>query len=179
MFTSPVRAAAGVAVVSVLLAIPGTAQDTTPVATARYKAVIKVACVGDSITQGHGVPGGMAWPDQLARMLGEKWTVGNFGISGTTLMKSGDKPYQNEEAFKNAKSFNPDVVVIMLGTNDTKPGNWKDKARFEADYQDLLQQFAQLPGKPKTYLCYPARVVGDGNWGINEAGVQEEIPIIA
>ena len=109
---------------------------TPPKADATAQKVRKIACVGDSITQGVGAKAGMSWPDQLGKMLGEKWEVKNFGVSGTTLLNNGDSPYQRTGAFKNAKDFNPDGVVIILGTNDTKPQNWKNKKNFEDDYKD-------------------------------------------
>jgi len=160
------------------LALPGAAvgQDGSPVNVANYKAPIKVACVGDSITQGVGAAGGMAWPDQLGKLLGEKWDVKNFGVSGTTLLQSGDNPYQKQAAFKNAKDFTPDVVVIVLGTNDTKPQNWKNKKHFVADYTDLINQFAKLSSKPRVFICYPPYIAQDGNFGINEAATKEEMP---
>ena len=49
-------------------------------------------------------------------------------------MNSGNKPYQKSKQFRAALSSNPDVVVIMLGTNDTKPANWKNSADdYEVD----------------------------------------------
>src|SRR4051812_11154381 len=88
---------------------------------------IKVACVGDSITAGAGVqdPGHNAYPVVLQRLLGDKYEVKNFGVSGTTLLKKGDSPYWNQKAFKAATAFAPDIVIIKLGTNDTKAQNWK------------------------------------------------------
>lgn len=138
----------------------------------------RIACVGDSITQGVGAGRGMAWPAQLGKMLGEKWEIGNFGVSGTTLLNSGDHPYQKTDAFLKAKEFKPDGVVILLGTNDTKAQNWKNKESFEADYKDLIQQFAALPSKPKIFICYPPYIAKNGNFGISEANTKEEIPLI-
>lgn len=138
----------------------------------------RVACVGDSITAGVGAAKENSYPAQLGRMLGEHWTVRNFGVSGSTLLNHGDRPYQQQKAFTNALEMKPDVVVIMLGTNDTKPRNWKFKDEFVTDYKSLISQFAQLPSKPKIYVCDPAFVPGKGNFGINEAGVVEEIPMI-
>ncbi len=140
----------------------------------------KVACVGDSITAGVGTknPGNDAYPAQLAKMLGDKYDVHNFGVSGATLLNRGDKPYQKEGAFHQALDLKPDVVVIMLGTNDTKPQNWKFKDEYTADYKDLVRQFAALPSKPKIYVCYPVDVPGAGNYGINDAGLTEEMPMI-
>jgi len=140
--------------------------------------VIKLACVGDSITQGEGTAYGMSWPNQIAKMLGAKWKVKNFGMGGTTLLNSGDHPYQGKNVFKYAKEFNPDVVVIMLGTNDTKNHNWKNKAKFEGDYIDLIIQFATLPSKPRIFICYPPYVAGDLYDGTSESKIEKEIPMI-
>ena len=157
----------------VVLALPMGAAGQ--VATKKMR---RVACVGDSITQGVGAASGMAWPAQLGKMLGAKWEVGNFGVSGTTLLKNGDSPYQNQDAFKKAKEFKPDEVVIILGTNDTKSQNWQKKDSFEADYKDLIKQFAELPSKPKIFICYPPYISKDGNFGINEANTKDEMPMI-
>lgn len=156
-----------------LLALVSVAQS------ADAPAVTKVACVGDSITQGAGTKGkGMSYPDQLQALLGDKFKVGNFGVSGRTLLKKGDFPYTKEKRYQDALQFAPNIVVIMLGTNDTKPQNWKHEADFEADYKDLVKSFQKLASKPKVFLCRPVPVPGTGNYGINEANVQKEIPRI-
>ena len=64
-------------------------------------------------------------------MLGGKWQVRNFGVSGATMLEKGDKPYWSQQAYKDALEFEPHVVVIKLGTNDTKPQNWKFKNWFK------------------------------------------------
>jgi len=66
-------------------------------------------------------------------------------------------------------------VVIMLGTNDTKPQNWKFESEFAGDYQELVKSFQALESKPKIFICRPCPVPEPGNFGINEAGVKEEI----
>ncbi|HTJ79375.1 MAG TPA: GDSL-type esterase/lipase family protein [Rariglobus sp.] len=141
---------------------------------------LRVACVGDSITAGVGASniGFESYPAQLGRMLGDGWKVGNFGNSGSTLLNQGDKPYQKQDSFTKALAFNPNVVVIMLGTNDTKPQNWKFKAQFVADYKDLIGKFKTLETKPRIFICHPPLVPGKGNYGINEEGVLAEIPLI-
>lgn len=153
---------------------------STPVLAEDVKTPVKIACVGDSIPAGVGTKdiSHDAYPAQLARLLGDKYDVHNFGVSGATLLNKGDKPYQKEPAFHQALDLKPDVVVIMLGTNDTKPQNWKFKDEFSADYKDLAGQFASLRGKPKIYVCYPVDVPGAGNFGINDAGLKEEMPMI-
>lgn len=55
----------------------------------RIDHAVRLACVGDSITFGAGVKprSTMAYPAQLGRMLGKKWEVGNFGVSGAANPK--------------------------------------------------------------------------------------------
>lgn len=157
---------------------PATPAQATPVPVQNFKEPIRVACVGDSITQGVGAGGGNSYPSQLGRMLGEKWKVGNFGVSGTTMLKKGDNPYFKQGAYANAQGFKPNVVIIMLGTNDTKPQNWKHKDDYAADYREMAGTFLGLETKPLVYVCRPCPVIGAGNWGINEPNVQALIPVI-
>jgi acyl-CoA thioesterase-1 len=148
--------------------------------TTNAQGVTRIACVGDSITFGSGTmsPKVDSYPAQLGRMLGQSYAVSNFGVSATTLLKQGDHPYQKTGAMRRAVDSKPDVVVIMLGTNDTKPQNWKFKDQFVADYKDLIGRFKALESRPKVFICLPPFVPGEGNYGINEAGVQEQIPLV-
>lgn len=146
-----------------------------PIKPAHYKAPVKVACIGDSITQGDGAAPGKSYPSQLQALFGDAWKVQNYGVGGRTLLKQGDLPYWKENAYQEALKSEPDVVIIMLGTNDTKPQNWKFESEFVADYTELVKSFQALASKPRIYVCRPCPVPGEGNYGINEAGVKEEI----
>ena len=139
---------------------------------------IKVACVGDSITQGVGAQRGKSYPAQLQGLLGDGYQVGNFGVSARTLLKKGDFPYWNEKKYQDALAMEPAIVVIMLGTNDTKPQNWKFEPEFEADYRELVKSFQSLKSKPRVFVCRPVPAPGMGNYGINEENIQKEIPLI-
>jgi len=154
------------------------AADPTPTWPAPDSAPIRVACVGDSITQGAGTKPGKSYPSQLQAILGDKWQVKNFGVGGRTLLKKGDHPYWVEKAFKNAQDFKPNVVIIMLGTNDTKPQNWAHRDEFYADYKELVETFKNLPGKPRVFICLPCPVPEPGNYDITEKNVRLEIPWI-
>ncbi len=145
---------------------------------AKHDGPVKVACVGDSITQGAGAEKGKSYPSQLQEMLGDGWEVKNYGLGGRTLMDSGNSPYMKEKHYQAALASEPDAVIIMLGTNDTKPQNWDKKEDFVPDYTKLVKSFQDLPSKPKIWVCRPCPVPGKGNFGINEAGVQEQIPLI-
>ncbi len=140
------------------------------------EAPLRVACVGDSITFGAGVEqrDKNHYPKVLGELLGAKYEVRNFGRSGATLLKKGDLPYWTTGEFKAATAFNPDIVIIKLGTNDSKPQNWVHKADFAADARALAAHFAALPAKPRVYLCLPVPVY-ETKWGINEPVVKGEV----
>jgi len=145
-----------------------------------YAEPIRLACIGDSITFGYAIQDREtnSYPAQLGIMLGSRWDVRNFGVSGATLMKNGDRPYWNQDAYKKALEFNPDVVVIKLGTNDSKPTNWKYEDEFVDDYIDLIEQFQALDARPKIWICYPVPAYSD-RWSIsNEVITEEIIPLI-
>jgi len=136
----------------------------------------RVACVGDSITFGAAIRDrdNNSYPAQLAKMLGEKYEVKNFGRNAATMLKKGDLPYWNQPHFKNATDFAPNIVVIKLGTNDSKPQNWKFKEEYLADYAAMIDHFQGLPSKPKVFVCAPVPVAQD-RWGITEKVVAGEV----
>ena len=103
----------------------------------------------------------------------------NYGVNGATLLKKGDKPYWKLRAFEEATKFDPNVVIIKLGTNDTKPQNWgKAGDEYEADLRAMIAHFQKLSSKPSIYLCLPAPVY-QTRWGINEKTVKSAvIPVI-
>jgi lysophospholipase L1-like esterase len=146
-----------------------------PIDPAAYQAPVHVICIGDSITHGAGTKSGMAYPAQLKSLLGGAWRVSNFGVSGRTLLKKGDFPYWKEGVYQKALASNPDVVIIMLGTNDTKPQNWRHEAEFVSDYREFVKSFQALESKPRIFVCRPCPVPEPGNYGINETAVKEEI----
>lgn len=118
-----------------------------------------------------------SYPVLLDNILGTDYTVLNCGRSTTTLLKESNLPYWNMKEIHNVFVFEPDIITIKLGTNDTKPFNW-NASRFERDYRTLIDTLQTLPGPPRIYCCLPVPVFED-RWGINDstltAGV---IPII-
>ncbi|HTJ78681.1 MAG TPA: GDSL-type esterase/lipase family protein [Rariglobus sp.] len=133
-------------------------------------AATRIACVGDSITAGSGLKDARheAWPSVLGELLGPNYDVGNFGVSGATLLVHGNKPYWNEAAFPKADAFAPKIVIIALGTNDSKAANWDTRhGEFLADANALVDHFAKLPSKPQIWLCLPPPIFSHA-YGIDE-----------
>ena len=157
---------------------------------------VRVACIGNSITDGHGIDLATlnGYPAQLQRLLGSGYWVKNFGVSARTLLNEGDYPYMKETAWRDALAFHPDVVVIKLGTNDSKPQNWKHHEAFEADLRQMLTQLNPSLGKkatkrskkssatqtaqPRIYLCTPIPAI-KSTWEISDSVIVNGIiPII-
>lgn len=118
------------------------------------KEQIKVACIGDSITYGHGISGWKEnnYPAVLQKLLGEKYHVANFGSSGACVNPEGDQPYVNREVYQAALEYDADIIIFMMGTNDSKPENWTDTERFMKDYKELLGSFLEGKSEKKVYL---------------------------
>jgi len=141
--------------------------------------VLKIACIGDSITEGSGLawPSKTAYPVVLDSILGPKYDVLNCGRSATTLQRKGDFPFWICKEYSNVFAYKPNIITIKLGTNDTKPQNW-NAARYEVDYQLLIDTLKTIKTQPKIYLCLPAPVFKT-KWGINDSTVTlGVIPII-
>lgn len=154
------------------------AAADAPVKVADYQPPIRVACLGDSITHGVGAAAGWAFPDQLDRMLGADWDVRNFGHSGATVGREDKNSVWNQKEFKDALAFHPDVLVLLLGTNDSKPTNWAKKGDFPKFYKELVAEFQRLSSKPRVLCGTPPYVAKKGNFGINDPALLEEIPVI-
>lgn len=165
------------------------------------KTASRVACIGNSITDGMGIDMAerLGYPAQLQLLLGNDYDVKNYGVSARTMLRKGDYPYWNELAWRDAQAFikaggKDDIVIIKLGTNDSKPHNWKYAAEYEQDLQAMIDSLCPMvpvlnkrgkPTKkmtransPKIYLCTPIKSVSD-QWGISDKVIVEEIiPII-
>ncbi len=123
--------------------------------------VVRVACVGDSITEGTANPDHErnSWPRILGRMLEAeapgRFVVGNFGRSGATALRRGSRPYWGESVFAEGVAFAPDEVIVNLGTNDASVRNWADHgAEFEGDLRDLIETYLALEGPPRVWLSH-------------------------
>lgn len=99
----------------------------------------RVTCVGDSITSG-GACLQESYVNDLQDMLGSTYEVLNAGKSGCTMLKDGldnnGNPYScwDGDEFKAALESKPDIVTIMLGTNDAKFFNWEGIQQNTGDY---------------------------------------------
>ena len=159
-----------------------------------------VACVGNSITEGYGIWGDKKYPDHLQEMLGNDYTVSNFGVSSMTFagatIKGGNNnsSYWKTDKFKAALASSPDIVVIELGTNDSKYFTdkciWEgaerynylynqcEKSQLYSDYEALIDTFAHLPTSPEIFATLQP-YSNNCDWGIMDTAIVSQInPII-
>ena len=119
----------------------------------------KVACVGDSITWGFTIVnrGKYSYPAVLQQLLGEGFEVRNFGHNDAAARFDAETPYVSKKAYRDSLAWEPDIVLLMLGTNDTKPWNW-NPGIFREDYLRLVQSYLSLPSHPRVVLIAPIRI---------------------
>ena len=124
---------------------------------------IRVACVGDSLTAGTG------YPLDLWALLGSNYVVGNLGVGGTTVSLTSNSSYMDQAAFQVAEHFEPNIVIIMLGTNDANVNYSETNANFVNDYVQLIKVFESLASKPKIWIVEPPPVFN------NSAGISPQL----
>ena len=145
--------------------------------TSLWSVPVRIACIGDSITEGAGLsnPTRESYPAKLGSLLGTNYTVRNFGVSGRTLLKKGDYPYWKEAYFKASHDWQPDIVIIQLGTNDSKPINWRYSTNFVAEYEELIDSYANLTNHPRVIVCTPCPVYNRGAFTISPGVIATNI----
>lgn len=144
------------------------------------KRIIKVACVGNSITYGAGISNREknSYPAQLQYYLGDDYEVRNFGSNGATAQSDGDYPYVRTGVYGESKNFLPDIVLIKLGTNDTKPQNWKDEKHFMEEYQTLIDTYRSLDSHPQVILLTPVRCFLTEKNTISPRIIEEKVRLV-
>ena len=112
---------------------------------------LRLACVGDSITQGVGTlkPEEGSYPAQLQKLLGTGWAVQNFGVGGRTMLRKAD-PF--------------DFGQIWAA----------HQGEFVNDYVAAIKAFQALPSHPKVWVCLPPPAF-PGNWSITDDVIREGI----
>ncbi len=143
----------------------------------------RILCFGDSNTYGYDFETGRfddetRWTRRLGAMLGDGYAVIEEGLNGRTFIH--DDP--TEGGHKNGMKYLPpclmshnplDLVVIMLGTNDTKE-------RFGMNACTIAQCAQQMVLLAKQYALgrdgKPSRVLDEGRFSELLAAFWPELP---
>ena len=112
-----------------------------------YKEPLRIACCGDSITFGTCAAATVIdgysyakenffYPTVMQKLYGTDAVVGNFGYPGSYVGTSYNK-YLNSSVYTSLIEFDPDVIVLALGTNNASlmPSS---KDSFISNYRTML-----------------------------------------
>lgn len=124
---------------------------------------MNILCFGDSNTYGY-IPGGLGrynteqrYTGILQNILGYRFRVAEDGVCGRTAVFEKDSPGKRgiDCIGMAVKQNKPDILVVMLGTNDCK-------AKFNADAEKITDGMVQLINTAKfirpqlkVILCAP------------------------
>lgn len=139
---------------------------------------IKVAAVGDSLTYGYGLENREhdAYPSILAEMLGAHYQVHNFGLSGRSLLSTSDYPYLKEKSAQLSLQSEADIVIIMIGSNDSRPFIWNEQ-QFIAEYGNLVDRYTAMSSQPDVFLVVPPYVPTE-RFGLDNHVVKEKLQVL-
>ena len=119
----------------------------------------RVACIGDSLTWGFTLvdPWRESYPALLQELLGADFIVRNFGCNGASVRADSYTSYAETSAFRSSLTWEPDIVLMMLGSNDCVPQEW-DPVVFRRDYERIVASYRGLPSQPRLILIAPIRM---------------------
>lgn len=119
----------------------------------------RIACVGDSITWGFTIVNRRkySYPALLQQRLGAEYEVRNFGYNDAAARFDADTPYVKKHVYQESLAWNPDIVLLMLGSNDTKKRNW-DPEIFRRDYKRIVESYLKRPSEPRVILIAPIQI---------------------
>ena len=159
-----------------------TARPPKPTEKREFTETVRVVCVGDSITK-NGY-----WENNLQEALPQDYVVEGFGVNAATALRYGMKNdgtpmgFVDTEAYADSLRTVPDIVVIMLGTNDAKPINWEgdmdNPHQFIIDTTELVRTYQQMDSAPTVFLALPPTVHRTYSTITEEALAQKVIPAL-
>ena len=150
-----------------------------PITVREAKSKYRIACVGDSLTAGHNWPN-ESYPTYLAKNVGDKYEVGNYGVNGISITGYGgswdneSQRYIKQSVYKNVMKYQPDIFAIMLGTNDAT--NWaKAEAKFVSEYKILLDSFVEQFPNARFIMMVSPPVVDGNQFKIPNTPIKENV----
>lgn len=141
--------------------------------------VIRVSCVGDSITAGSG---NSTYPRFLGDYLkyhgesvdGKTYEVKNHGLGGAAVRRdqpdANDEFWYDSEQYNGSLTYNSDVVIVQMGTNDGAYENLANADNYFKDhYKAMIKPY--LDRNVTVVLATPP----EASNGIHNDGVNGKI----
>ncbi|EJK45176.1 hypothetical protein THAOC_36222 [Thalassiosira oceanica] len=134
-------------------ALASTAEDDTP-------SPRRLACAGDSNTN-------KGYPAMLQSMLGDGWTADAYAAGAATVIDGTLRPYRRTDEYRSLLASSPNVVIVMLGTNDARPLYWDElgerdtgfegnpSQEFRHGYLELIRELRGLDSGPEVLVTTP------------------------
>lgn len=130
---------------------------------------VKVACVGDEITYGDGATDTAvkSYPAQLQKMLDARFGAGKFEVTNyATSIESyvaefersnaGSNRYCYTDEYRKMRKDKPDIVIMMLGTNDIAYlTDGPTCEEYKDAYVELINDIKELSSSPLVFVCTP------------------------
>lgn len=139
----------------------------------------RIACVGDSLTKGHDWPN-QSYPTYLSQYVASDYEVGNYGENGISITgyggswKDPNKSYIKQSFYTNSLAFAPDVIAMMLGTNDAT--GWANaEATFLSEYRVLLDAYLEALPNVKIIMMVSPPTVYPNNFGIPNDTIRDYV----
>jgi lysophospholipase L1-like esterase len=136
--------------------------------------------VGDSITQGFWVDGDYTF--RLNDDMGwDKWVIFKAGRSGAAISHLNARFWPTTAQGVVSMKTQPDLVTIMLGTNDArrdfpKHPKWADvEPTFVQDAVALIKAFKAMPSRPEIFLVTPPPASDDNRHGIIGSMIRDDV----
>jgi lysophospholipase L1-like esterase len=132
---------------------------------------VRVACLGTSITAGFTAQSGRAfsYPARLQTYIGDRYEVRNLGLSESVVLrnvKDGHSYWNNEyHAWQVCETYEPEIVILEFGTNESKASYDGVRSSFSADYQAMIDALKAWPTPPKIIIVNP--LICEGGHQIN------------
>ena len=129
-----------------------------------YEEPLRVAFIGDSITEGYAVDAAgvdrltQSYPANFLKYAeadGREVIVSNYGISAAGLTKSLTRYYNNMLAWPMvSEETDADYVFFALGTNDGSAAGGTSGAllQFETNLTEMVKQMGDLPSTEKVFV---------------------------
>ena len=82
------------------------------------------------------------------------------------MMKNGDYPYWNEQAYQDTLASKANYLVLMLGTNDAKTFQY-NQTEYVADYISMVKSFQAMTPTPDIFIMIPPPLYINGVYSMN------------